>query len=201
MRNKDLKSKLTSAKIREEALKQRQTEIERKERELDAKEVALAQNEDIQKLKLKLAEKEMKNVEAKRSMSVLNLGAEVQREPDMYLNQSVAGVGFDENQSYLVMNEKTFNSFSPEDQEAVMSVSGEAFAVLAGKAWDAADKVGLAAMEANGNKIETASPEFIAEIKAATKHLEESWTMKANMKGVEGEAALRFFRKQVKEYK
>lgn len=105
-RNKDLKSKLTSAKIREEALKQRQADIERKERELDAKEVAMAQNEDIQKLKLKLAEKEMKNVEAKRSMSVLNLGAEVQREPDMYLNQSVAGVGFDENQSYLVMNEK-----------------------------------------------------------------------------------------------
>ena len=102
---------------------------------------------------------------------------------------------------YLVMNQKTFDSFSAEDQEAIMSVSGEAFAKMAGKAWDAADKVGLEAMKANGNQIETASPEFIAEIKAATKHLENKWTAKANMKGVAGEAALRFFRQQVKEYK
>lgn len=102
---------------------------------------------------------------------------------------------------YLVMNEKTFKGFSEADQKAVMSVSGEAFAKLAGKAWDAADKVGLAAMKENGNKIETATPEFIAEIKDATKHLEKAWVMKANQKGVMGEAALRFFRQQVKDYK
>ena len=105
-RQKEMKSKLTAASFREESLRQKEAEIDRKRRELEAKEVALAQNEDIQKLKLKLAEKELINVEAKRSMSVLNLGAELTREPDMYLNQSVAGVGFDENQSYLVMNEK-----------------------------------------------------------------------------------------------
>ena len=105
-RQKEMKSKLTAASFREESLRQKEAEIDRKRRELEAKEVALAQNEDIQKLKLKLAEKELLNVEAKRSMSVLNLGAELTREPDMYMNQSVAGVGFDENQSYLVMNEK-----------------------------------------------------------------------------------------------
>lgn len=102
---------------------------------------------------------------------------------------------------YLVMNQDTFNSFSEADQKAVMEQSGEAFAKLAGKAWDAADQVGLAAMKANGNKIETASPEFIAEIKGATKHLEDAWVESANAKGVDGSAALNFFRTQVKEYK
>ncbi len=102
---------------------------------------------------------------------------------------------------YLVMNQKTFNSFSPADQKAVMAESGEKFAKLAGKAWDAADIVGLADMKANGNTVETATPEFIAEIKAATKHLEAAWVKKANARGVQGESALRFFRQQVKEYK
>lgn len=102
---------------------------------------------------------------------------------------------------YLVMNKKTFNSFSTKDQKAVMNVSGEAFAKLAGKAWDAADKVGLAAMKENGNKIETATPEFVAEIKKATQHLEADWIKRANAKGVDGAAALKFFRSTVKAYK
>ena len=101
---------------------------------------------------------------------------------------------------YLVMNQDTFNSFSPADQKAVMAVSGEAFAKLAGRAWDAADRIGLADMKANGNSIETASREFIAEIKEATKHLEEDWVKKANEKGVDGAAALKFFRDQVANY-
>ena len=102
---------------------------------------------------------------------------------------------------YLIVNKKTFNSFSPADQKAVMAQSGETFAILAGKAWDAADQVGLAAMKANGNEVLTASPELVSEIKAATKDIEANWTRRANAKGVKGEAALRFFRKQVKEYK
>jgi TRAP-type C4-dicarboxylate transport system substrate-binding protein len=101
---------------------------------------------------------------------------------------------------YLVMNKNTFSSFSTKDQKAVMNVSGEAFAKLAGRAWDAADRVGLAAMKANGNKIETASPAFIAEIKEATKHLEADWVKRANENGVDGAAALKFFRGQVANY-
>jgi TRAP-type C4-dicarboxylate transport system substrate-binding protein len=102
---------------------------------------------------------------------------------------------------YLVMNQDTFNGFSAADQKAVLAESGETFAILAGKAWDAADQVGLAAMKANGNEVLTASPELVSEIKAATKGIEARWTRRANMKGVKGEAALRFFRQQVKEYK
>jgi TRAP-type C4-dicarboxylate transport system substrate-binding protein len=102
---------------------------------------------------------------------------------------------------YLVLNKDTFKSFSTADQKAVMNVSGEAFAKLAGKAWDAADQVGLIAMKANGNKIETATPAFIAEIKQATQHLEADWVKKANAKGVDGAAALKFFRSTVKAYK
>jgi TRAP-type C4-dicarboxylate transport system substrate-binding protein len=101
---------------------------------------------------------------------------------------------------YLVMNNDTFKSFSPADQKAVMAVSGQAWAKLAGRAWDAADRVGLADMKANGNSVETATPAFISEIKGATQHLEADWIKKANAKGVDGAAALKFFRGQVANY-
>ena len=101
---------------------------------------------------------------------------------------------------YLVMNPKTFNSFSTKDQKAVMSVSGEAFAKLAGKAWDAADKIGLAAMKEAGNNIITASPDFIKEIKTATAHIENDWVKKATAKGIDAAAALQYYRDQIKNY-
>jgi len=101
---------------------------------------------------------------------------------------------------YLVMNKKTFSSFSTADQKAVMNVSGEAFAKLAGKAWDTADKIGSAAMKEAGNNIITASPEFVEEIKKATAHIEADYVKKADAKGVDGAAALKYYRDQIKNY-
>ncbi|MCP3900672.1 MAG: TRAP transporter substrate-binding protein [Desulfobacteraceae bacterium] len=101
---------------------------------------------------------------------------------------------------YLVMNQKTFDSFSPADQKAVEKESGEAFARLAGKAWDEADTVGLAAMKAAGNTVQTASPAFMAELKNATKDIEADWVARAKAKGVNGKKALKYYRKQVAKY-
>lgn len=101
---------------------------------------------------------------------------------------------------YLVMNQETFNSFSEADQAAVMNESGEKFAVIAGQAWDAADRVGLQAMKDNGNTVEMATPEFVAQLAEATKHLEADYIQRANAKGVDGAAALKYFRDQVESY-
>ena len=48
---------------------------------------------------------------------------------------------------FFVMNEDSFAALSPEDQAAIDAISGEAFAKLAGGAWDAADEAGLAALD------------------------------------------------------
>ena len=52
------------------------------------------------------------------------------------------------------MNEDKWNKLSKEDQDAIMSVSGEALARLAGKAWDAADNAGIEEMKKIGIQIE-----------------------------------------------
>ena len=101
---------------------------------------------------------------------------------------------------YLVINNKTFNSFSTADQKAVERESGEAFAKLAGRAWDKVDRIGLQAIKDAGNSVTVASPEFIAEIKHAIKDVEAGWVKKANAKGVDGAAALKFLRAQVADY-
>ena len=51
---------------------------------------------------------------------------------------------------FLVMNKKKWNKLSEDDQKAINSVSGEALAKMAGKAWDKADDKGIDASLENG---------------------------------------------------
>ena len=48
------------------------------------------------------------------------------------------------------MNKKKWNKLSQDDQKAINSVSGEALAKMAGKAWDKADDKGIDASLKNG---------------------------------------------------
>jgi len=51
---------------------------------------------------------------------------------------------------FLVMNKKKWNKLSKDDQKAINSVSGEALAKMAGKAWDKADDKGIDASLKSG---------------------------------------------------
>ncbi|WP_417226913.1 TRAP transporter substrate-binding protein [Amphritea sp.] len=101
---------------------------------------------------------------------------------------------------FLVMNRDRFKSVSAADQAAIMSVSGEAFAKLAGRAWDAADAKALTAMKANGNEITTADAAFINDVKQRTSTLEAEWIKAAKKKGVDGAAALAELRQITADY-
>jgi len=65
---------------------------------------------------------------------------------------------------FVIMNEKTWDSLSEEDQKAIDSVSGEALARIAGQAWDNADAAGVKKMEAEGVKIIDADEAFMASL-------------------------------------
>ena len=99
----------------------------------------------------------------------------------------------------LFMNEDRFNRLSKADQDAVMSVSGEKFARMAGRAWDERDQRGFKAMrEANINVLQ-ASPELVAALKEKTAPLEQEWIKEASAKGVDGAKALAELREEVKK--
>jgi hypothetical protein len=47
----------------------------------------------------------------------------------------------------MFMNEDESNKLPKQDQDAILSVSGEKLARLAGRAWDAADRAAMAALK------------------------------------------------------
>lgn len=101
---------------------------------------------------------------------------------------------------FLVMNSDRFKSLSEKDQAAIMSVSGEAFARLAGSVWDAADAAALDVLKANGNEITVANDAFIEEIKQISAPLEAEWIEEAAKLGVDGAAALTELRQITSNY-
>src|SRR5262247_1018476 len=96
------------------------------------------------------------------------------------------------------MNEDRWNTLAKEDQEAITSVSGEALARLAGKAWDAADRAAFEEMKKVGIQITEASPELIQGVKERAKVIEDDWVKHASAKGLDGAKVLVEFREELK---
>lgn len=102
------------------------------------------------------------------------------------------------NTSFLMgMNQAEFDKLSPQDQKAITSVSGEAFARLAGQAWDKYDKQAAEDFKAAGGILHNASPEFVEEVRKRTAPIEQAWIAEAKTKGVDGVAALAEFRGEI----
>ena len=98
---------------------------------------------------------------------------------------------------FLTMNPAKFDSLSAENRAALMRTSGESFARIAGQGWDKHDALGQAAMDAAGIESINASDAFVAEIKAATNHLESDWIATANGLGVDGAAVMADLRTEI----
>ena len=98
------------------------------------------------------------------------------------------------------MNEDKWNKLSKQDQDAITSVSGEALARLAGKAWDAADNARPRGDEEVGIKIVEASPELVKGVQErAEAVIEDKWIKTATAKGVDGAKVLAEFREELKK--
>ena len=97
------------------------------------------------------------------------------------------------------MNEDKWNKLSKQDQDAITSVSGEALARLAGKAWDAADKVGIEALKAAGVVMVDANPAFVADVRKRTEPLINDWIKAANAKGIDGAKVYAEFHEELKK--
>jgi TRAP-type C4-dicarboxylate transport system substrate-binding protein len=107
--------------------------------------------------------------------------------------------GFYSSSFGFFMNEDKWNKLPKQDQDAILSVSGEVLARLAGKAWDAADRVGLDSMKAANVQIMEASPAFVADVRKRTEPLVQDWIKSANAKGVDGAKAVTEFHEELKK--
>jgi TRAP-type C4-dicarboxylate transport system substrate-binding protein len=88
------------------------------------------------------------------------------------------------------LNADKWAEISPEDQEAIKAISGEAFARKVGAAYDAADARALVAMEKAGYHMGKATPEQIEQIRARLKPIEAAWIEKAKGAGLDNAAEI-----------
>jgi TRAP-type C4-dicarboxylate transport system substrate-binding protein len=103
------------------------------------------------------------------------------------------------NTSFVWMaNPAKWNSIPESDRKLIAPLLGEALARRSGRAWDAADAKGVAAMQEAKLPMTTASPQLVAEIRAKTAGLEAEWIeKKAKPKGVDGAAVLKALRAEI----
>jgi len=97
------------------------------------------------------------------------------------------------------MNEDKWNKLPKADQDAILKLSGEHLARLAGQSWDDADKRGLEALQKSGVKIVHANPAFVAEVQKRSAPIVDDWITKASAKGVEAAKILAEFRAELKK--
>ena len=97
---------------------------------------------------------------------------------------------------FLVMNDDKWNGISDADKTAIESVSGAAFAAMAGKTWDAADAAG-AAYTAATDVVVYDAPQSVADaIKGFADAHEAAWAEAVAATGFDGSAALADMRAQ-----
>lgn len=91
---------------------------------------------------------------------------------------------------FVVMNQATWDGLAAADKAAIDGVSGEAMARLAGKAWDAADAAGTAAMKDKGVAFATTDKAFTDALAVRLKGVEDGFIAAAKEAGIDGAGAI-----------
>jgi len=99
----------------------------------------------------------------------------------------------------LVMNLEKWNEISPEDQAAIMEVSGAVFGMRAAASWDQAAVDVFATFPDLGITVQEVDPGLEQAFVDAAAPIEAAWVEKATAAGIDGQAALDFYKQRVIE--
>ena len=99
----------------------------------------------------------------------------------------------------LVMNKDKWDGISPEDQAAIMELSGATFGMHAAQMWDDAAERVFGQFADLGIATYDVDPGLEAAFVAAAAPIEAAWVVKATAAGIDGQAALDFYKQRVIE--
>ncbi len=102
---------------------------------------------------------------------------------------------------FVVVNKAKWDSLSKADRDAIDGVSGEAYAKLAGKVLAKQQDDALAARKAEGRiKTTVADAATVDAFRKALAFFDQEWVTAAKAAGVDGDAALKYFRDEAAAY-
>ncbi|MEM9104718.1 MAG: hypothetical protein AAGC96_03600 [Pseudomonadota bacterium] len=99
----------------------------------------------------------------------------------------------------VIMNREVFESLSNHQQQAILNAGGEKFAAKLGAIAQREVTIGEAEFDRSGTKVIEASPELIEELRGKLGFIEQEWLEKAKAAGIDGPAALAYYRSVVAE--
>ncbi len=105
--------------------------------------------------------------------------------------------GFNANNFSLLLNEEKWKSLTDAEREAILSVSGETVARNAGKQVDILDAKAREQAAEKGIQFHTASQELVSQMSERLQFVTDDWMKEAEAKGVDGKAALDFYKSQL----
>lgn len=97
----------------------------------------------------------------------------------------------------VFVNQDTWAEISPEDQDAIMSVSGGVLGASFGKRWNDAAAVAVAAYADEGIEVIDADPAFEQALIEASAFVTEEWIADATAAGIDAAAALEFYKSRL----
>lgn len=110
---------------------------------------------------------------------------------------SVVPGGFAHSSQYLVMSEAAYERLSEEDRAALDALTGEALVLRFAEMWQAEEEKAIARLEEAGAVIYDVPEDVLAELREALAFIEEDWVAEAEARGVDGAAALAFYRSEI----
>lgn len=119
---------------------------------------------------------------------------------DKYVNKRFNMEGGIYNVSFFVaMNQETWNSISPEDQQAIEKLSGEALSRKAGEMWKAGGENSIEYYASHGIKSYSPNGQLLEQLKTKLSQYEQQWIAQVEQDGLNGREILDYFRGEVKE--
>ena len=97
----------------------------------------------------------------------------------------------------VFVNKDKWAEIDPADQEAIMAVSGDVLGAAFGKRWNAAAAEAEAAYGDAGIEVAEADPAFEAALVEASAFVTDGWLEAADKAGIDGKAALQFYKDQL----
>ncbi|MDE0537106.1 MAG: TRAP transporter substrate-binding protein DctP [Rhodospirillales bacterium] len=98
----------------------------------------------------------------------------------------------------FIMNKKVYDGLSGEHRRIIDAASAEKMAFRYGGQQDKQEAFARQDHMKGGTKYHTASPELVAEMQKRLAFITDEWVERANKRGVDGAAALKYFKEQAK---
>lgn len=106
--------------------------------------------------------------------------------------------GFYKSSFVIMMNEGKWNALSEADKKAIGEISGEAYSRRAGQVWDRSDAVARDKLKEAKIESSEAQGAFLETLQKQLAPLTDEWVKQAAERGVDGRAALAYFREQMR---